>query len=534
MSVAAGVAFFAAILEVSAPPPPPIQPPPAANLGIVDDALERESWLFAQSLVDLAEQIAEEYLRPVKSAELLRAGLMNLYASAGLTLPEHVRQRLDSARNSDELRQLVQQARFALGRVESLEGPLAVVAATEGFKELTDPYSGLMSNRNTPMASSEWEFGLGLELAGAKGPKWLAYLTDQSAPGKAATALGEVPCPVTFPWQITRVLPGSPAARSGLRPGDIITALNSTEITPRNSRVLLNSLMSATSLRLKILRPGADEASVVELTREPYQAEAFFGIQRKRDGSWDFWLDRDQRIAYVRVGTVETGADEQFKAILNELLAENAAGLILDLRWCPGGYVAPTVRIAGLLLPEGKLITRISSRHPERITQSEFFSDPGEGRDAMIRLPVVVLIGPETMGGGEMVAAALQDHHRATIVGQRSYGKAIVMTPISTRFPGLAYKISTGYAYRPNGKNRHRFPDSKPTDDWGVRPDPGFTVPLTTDVLAGLKADAERQAIRPAGDRTALAFDDPRADPQKLVALRILREQIQSKLRSLE
>ena len=109
--------------------------------------------------------------------------------------------------------------------------------------------------------------------------------------------------------------------------------------------------------------------------------------------------------------------------------------------------------------------------------------------------PLVVLVGPETSGGGEMVAAALQDYGRATVVGQRTLGKGnIQRADFPAHLGDLRLKHSTGYSLRPTGRNRHRFADSQPTDDWGVRPDMGFEAPLTAD----LSADC---AARPSGTR---------------------------------
>jgi carboxyl-terminal processing protease len=128
-----------------------------------------------------------------------------------------------------------------------------------------------------------------------------------------------------------------------------------------------------------------------------------------------------------------------------------------------------------------------------------------------------------------MIAAALQDHGRAVVIGQRTFGKANIMDLINTSLPGgIGYRVSTGFTLRPNGKGRHRFPDSKPTDEWGVRPDKGFEVPLTPDLSVRLRRQAELHAIRPPGSAETVALDDPLADPQRMVALRLLKERLQS------
>ena len=513
-----------------AAPPPPILPPapPPLPFDIGGGDLERESYQFAEVIGDLSERIAAEYPRPVKPETLLLAALTKVYAAGGLDLPDHFRDRVLAAGSPGGRRQVAQQARLALGNVEAVEGMLATVVAVDGFAEVTDPYCELMAVQGSVKASSGADFGRGFELAGAEGPRWLAFTVDQANASSArrVPGAGMVPCPVAFPWQVTRVIPGSPAAAAGLRPGDVITQMDDVTVSARTSRILIARLLNLRPVTFVVQRPKVARPVTIKIdSDEDYTPESIFGVCRLRDDSWDYWLDRDAKIGYIRVGAVETGADEVFRAAVAGLIKDDARGLILDLRWCPGGYVTPTTRIAGLLLPEGKPITAITNRHPERQSQSDFAAEAIAGREAFVKLPLIVLIGPETVGGGEMIAAALKDNERGRFVGQRTFGKANVMTPIATRINGLMYKISTGYSLRPTGENRHRFVDSQPGDPWGVRPDPGLVVPQTPDLTAELGRAAALQAIRPAGDRTALRFDDPLADPQKMIALRWLKEQ---------
>src|SRR5207302_835226 len=128
-------------------------------------------------------------------------------------------------------------------------------------------------------------------------------------------------------------------------------------------------------------------------------------------------------------------------------------------------------------------------------------------------VPMVALIGSQTVGGGELIAAALQDNNRAVLIGQRTFGRAAVTQVVETGFGGMKYKVTIGTTLRPNGKPRHRTADSRPTDDWGVRPDSGHLVPVTADLSAELGRWADLQALRPADSREVVAFDDPAKDP---------------------
>jgi carboxyl-terminal processing protease len=133
--------------------------------------------------------------------------------------------------------------------------------------------------------------------------------------------------------------------------------------------------------------------------------------------------------------------------------------------------------------------------------------------------PLAVLVNGQTMGGAELIAAALQDHHRAVVVGQRTLGKASVQTPIALPLPGVGLKLTSGTFERPGGKNLHRFPDSKPSDDWGVRPDADGEFRVSPELGRRLAEWWRRQSLRPGGSNERLPLDDPSADPQRQAAV---------------
>jgi C-terminal processing protease CtpA/Prc len=135
----------------------------------------------------------------------------------------------------------------------------------------------------------------------------------------------------------------------------------------------------------------------------------------------------------------------------------------------------------------------------------------------LLDLPMVVLVNGETSGGAELIAAAFQDHKRALIVGQRTLGKASVQRPLTMSVPNLQMKLTTGTFFRPSGKNLHRFPESKPEDDWGVKPDVEF--PVSRDLSRQLKAWWLEQTLRPGPSMERLTLDDPANDAQRGAAV---------------
>ena len=119
---------------------------------------------------------------------------------------------------------------------------------------------------------------------------------------------------------------------------------------------------------------------------------------------------------------------------------------------------------------------------------------------------MVVLVNGDTMGGAELIAAALQDHHRAVVAGQRTRGKGSVQT--FTLVGDVRFKLTNGTFFRPSGKNLHRFADSKASDDWGVLPDEDCRV--SAELGNRLKQWWRQYSLRPVTSRECLVLDDPR------------------------
>ncbi len=215
------------------------------------------------------------------------------------------------------------------------------------------------------------------------------------------------------------------------------------------------------------------------------------------------------------LGSLGKGCAHDLGEVLNRLREDGLHGLVLDLRWCPGGYLTEAVDVASLFLRDGMIAT-VKTRVRE--DESYRCKDPGQ----FVDLPVVVLVNGETSGGAELIAAALQDHKRAVVVGQRTLGKASVQTPLHLNVSQVGLRLTTGTFVRPSGKNLHRFPDSKEDDDWGVSPDPDHECRVSADLAQSLRQWWLLQTLRPGGSTERLPLDDPLADPQRQAAVEAL------------
>jgi carboxyl-terminal processing protease len=253
----------------------------------------------------------------------------------------------------------------------------------------------------------------------------------------------------------------------------------------------------------------------VTLEWRRFRPESVFGVARRDDNTWNYWLDAEHKIAHLRLGNLVESTPDELTDIVAALRRDGLRGLILDLRWCPGGALSGSTKTAELFLGEGTIATVRYRNRPEEVYRS---TNEGKHND----FPMVVLINRDSTGGAELIAAALQDHHRAVLVGQRTHGKGNVQ---ALRTGAIGLKVTSGTIMRPCGKPLHRFPDSKPDDPWGVHPDPGREFRISADANRALRTWWDEMTMRPGSSTKRLPLDDPLADPQRNAALEAVTTQ---------
>ena len=186
-------------------------------------------------------------------------------------------------------------------------------------------------------------------------------------------------------------------------------------------------------------------------------------------------IDKEKKIGFIRLINFSETAPTEMKAALTSLQSQGMTGLILDLRGNPGGLIRAAVEIADLFLDQGRIVSTKGRTLQEEVHDAT--------RDGTLMLPakehpIAVLINRYSASASEILSAALQDHGRAVVLGERSFGKGSVHNVIEMEARASALKLTTASYWRPSGKNIHRFPDSKDTEDWGVSPDKGYEVKL--------------------------------------------------------
>jgi carboxyl-terminal processing protease len=282
--------------------------------------------------------------------------------------------------------------------------------------------------------------------------------------------------------QIHSLLVGTPAYESGIMADDLIVKVDShsTENMRMSEVVDLIQGDIGQKVTISVLHSGAKDPVDIEIVRAEIEVKPVLGDLRNPNNpkEWDFFIDHENKIAYVRLANFGETAAQELRKTLEQLQKEGVRGLILDLRFNPGGLLKAAVEICDLFLTDGVIV---STRGRDQTSEVYRAKEAGTLLLPAEKYPVVVLINKYSASASEIVAAALQDNKRAIIIGERSYGKGSVQNVIEMENHTSALKLTTASYWRPNGKNIHRFPDAKESDEWGVKPNPGFEVPLTTE-----------------------------------------------------
>lgn len=292
---------------------------------------------------------------------------------------------------------------------------------------------------------------------------------------------------------------GTPAHDAGILAGDLIIKIDdkSTEGMRINDAVRLIQGEPGTRVSMTVVHEGNRKTDTYTLTRSMIEVPTVLGLERKANEPKEFewFVDRSAGIAYIRIVQFTEHTVADLRKVVERLQNDVARGLVLDLRDNPGGLLRSAVEVSDLFLTEGRIV---STKNRNGVGQSWEAKADGTLFQPASERPMAVLINKNSASAAEIVAAALQDHHRATIVGERSFGKGSVQKII--KLDGdrpTALKLTTDTYWRPSGANIHRYPDSKETDVWGVKPDAGFEVVLKDDErLEYLKHKRSRDIIR--------------------------------------
>ena len=301
---------------------------------------------------------------------------------------------------------------------------------------------------------------------------------------------------------VISVINDGPADRAGINPGDIITAIDGEPVEGRDPEEAIDTLLgkAGTTVDLVILTPEGDERSA-KVQREYLQIPTMWF--RLLDRSW----------GYFHIGVFNKDSAVDLKKSLDSIDEDGIAlrGIVIDLRDNPGGVLQGAVEMADGFLEEGLIVT---TRGRNSAMQMEFRAHPGQWLPGV---PLVLLVDRGTASASEVLAGALQDHRRALIVGERTFGKGSVQSVLPLR-NGDGIKLTTARYYTPSGRSIQAK---------GIDPDVVYEAGGVANPEAGRKreADLERHLDR---DPTAAPESGNAGSPANGIdldeALRVLEE----------
>ncbi len=355
---------------------------------------------------------------------------------------------------------------------------------------------------------------------------------------------------------IVSPLEESPAWESGVMAGDIVLEIDGEDTKGMEIGECVKHLTGpvGTQVTIKVRHPS-DEDELITITRAQINIQTVKGFRRDADQQWQYMVDESNGVAYVRITQFTERTAENLRAALEQIVAQQARGLILDLRFNAGGLLTTAVEVSDMFLEAGKTIVSVKGRK----VQEKVYRATAEGTVADI--PMVVLANEWSASAAEIVTGALSDNERAQFVGMRTFGKGsvqqykLILNNREQVQGGL--KITNAYYYLPSGRNIHRrepkddddvddveldvdgddveldtepepkADDAESKDDWGVDPADGFFVTMTADQIKAMnKIRREGDILK---DRAADAADtavtpqwieDELGDPQLAAALR--------------
>ena len=294
----------------------------------------------------------------------------------------------------------------------------------------------------------------------------------------------------------------TPAYRAGIKAGDYITHLNGQLLFGGTLDEAVEQMRGkpGTPIKLTIVRPGRDKPFDLTLTREVIELKPV---------KWE--VKGDVGVININSFSKNTGANVRAAIVgIEKSLGHRPAGYVVDLRSNPGGLLDQAIEVSDAFLDHGEIV---SQRGREKNDIERYYAKPGDDTKGA---PVIVLVDAGSASASEIVAGALQDHHRAIVMGERSFGKGSVQTllPLSQT---TALRLTTARYYTPSGRS---------VQEGGIEPDvlvPQLSDPDYKERPRFREADLRRHLVNQAKVDNSVLEEDTKEDPR----FRLTAEQLE-------
>jgi len=487
--------------------------------------LDRETAeTYAARTLRGVSMVRDQYVKELNAGEMVGWAIRGLYRRVEEKVPAEIKERLDKVKElrRGELESLLADSRERLGKREDLEGNKDVDLSLQMMMSNLDPYTVYIDQDTKKKAEIDFQgnfTGIGIQIRRVAAKDALMVVSP---------------------------IKGSPAYRAGLKAGDLITQIETdrddkgkklpapkpfTTQGMRTETAVKHILGDAgTKVRLTVQREGVSQPLEFELRRGKVEVETVLGAKRKEDDTWDFYIDPENKIAYIQLTQFNRGSFRDMDDAVRKLDKSGVKGLVLDLRNDPGGLLSAAVQISDLFIDDGLIVTIRPRVGPEQ-------PYGGDHEGSYLNFPMVCLVNNGSASGSEIVAACLQDHKRAVIIGERSYGKGSVQNiqPFSPTDGEI--KLTTATFWRPSNKNLNKAsikdydkipPEELEKQDWGVKPDAGYVIKLDRKERFDLDVHLREREVIPRRDGPPKEPKPEFKDRQLEAGLEYLRSQIKT------
>ena len=469
---------------------------------------------FARTIQRGIDAVQPYYVKDIQPGEWAAQAVRGLYRRLEEPLPDDIAAKLANPKvlGAAAINDVLREARQRLGKREDLDDDKALdTGITMMLAELRDPYTvyydaAMIKKMDAPLRGSFR--GVGIQIR-----------RDLVRDGLL----------------VVSPIKDSPAYKAGIRAGDLITAVKrevDAEGEPIDAEdqktISTKGMKTERALELILGKPGIPVTLVVDrdgetkeftIKRGVVSVETVLGSKRTETDDWNYTLDGDAKIGYVCLTQFAGGTSKDLRKVVEKLKKSGMRGMVLDLRFNPGGLLNEAVAICDLFLEDGLIVSvKYRSRRPEQ------WFDRGFGTET--DFPIAVLVNGQSASASEIVSACLQDYGRAVVVGERSYGKGSVQTVQPFSPTGGEIKMTTARYFPPLDRNIDKVSTpGKPEDEWGVKPNARYEVKLSREEAQDLAEHfRDREVIKPKEKKDAKPFKDRQLD----TAVEYLNRQIKA------
>ena len=311
---------------------------------------------------------------------------------------------------------------------------------TTDWSALDEVYNSLSSKYDGEVDFNTAIDGAKKGIAASVGDKYTTYMTASEATdfnkylhGDAGSGIGVVMSKRDGYVRVVRTLPDNPANEAGILAGDIIYKINGEDVYNLESDEIASRLrgQNGTEVTLTVVR-GKEELT--------------FNLVREEINNVSAYVDYQGNTAIVHVIRFDTDTGTIVRNMLKDFKDKNINKVVLDLRDNGGGYVAAAKDLLSLWIDSQAIFVQKSTKLPDETTYA------AHGQADLTNMNTVVLVNGGTASASEIVAGALQDYGKATILGEKTYGKGVVQTLVNLS-NGTLLKVTTAHWYTPNGSS---------------------------------------------------------------------------------